>query len=248
MNVKTGEMPHLKDIDVVIHLAGESIAAPLRWTQSKKNKIYDSRIEGTKLLALAIKKHPPKCIICASAIGAYPQSEINKSFNEESPFDSHFLAEVVKDWESSLEDSPSRVVFARLGLVLSPEGGLLKQLLRPFKLGLGAVLGNKNAWWSWIGIDDAVYAIYHLINSTVSGPVNICAPNPVTQKEFTACLAKQLKRPCLFRAPGFIIRFVMGEMGKLLVLSNQKVSSKKLEASGFKFSYPSLKSYFDFSL
>ena len=250
LNTKTGEYPCLNNIDVLMHLAGESIASPIRWSQKKKDEIYNSRITSSKFLKKSIKENPPKVIICASAIGAYPQSHNNECFNEESSFDSHFLAQVVQDWEAALCETKqdSRLVFARFGLVLSPVGGLLKQLLGPFKLGLGAILGNKEAWWSWVALDDAIYALHHLIHTNTAGPVNICSPIPVTQKGFVSALSKKLKRPCLFSAPSFIIRFVMGEMGRLLVLSNQKVSSKKLEESGFKFSFPNLKSYLDFSL
>jgi uncharacterized protein len=233
--------------DAVIHLAGESVVG--RWTAAKKARIRDSRVMGTTTLAdvVARMKTKPRVFIAASAIGFYG-GRGDELLNEESASGTGFLAEVCREWEAAAEpvvQTGVRVVHIRIGVVLSKEGGALGKTLPLFRLGLGGKLGSGRQWWSWIHVDDIVGAVeYILSNETVYGPVNLVAPNPVTNAEFTAVLGKALSRPVIFPAPAFALHLAMGEMADEVLLGSQRVQPKRLLASGYQFRFPELEAAF----
>jgi uncharacterized protein (TIGR01777 family) len=227
--------------NTVIHLAGENIAEK-RWNKKQKQKIYDSRILGTQNLVEKIISSPnkPQTFICASAIGYYGD-RAQALLNEDSDPGTDFVSKVCKDWELATQpllDCGIRVVNLRFGVILSKDGGALKKMLIPFKFGLGGPLGSGQQKFSWVSIDDAIKAIIYILEeSTISGPVNITSPNPVSNKTYTKMLAKQLKRPAFFTMPAFVCRLLFGEMADELLLSSQSVMPKKLIKHGFTFSH-----------
>lgn len=233
-------------IDAVVHLAGESVGEG-RWTPSKKKLILDSRVEGTKLICEAISrlKDKPKVIVSASAIGYYGDRG-DEVLTEESTEGNDFLAKVCVEWESLTRiasENGIRVVNARIGIVLSSDGGALKKMLLPFQMGVGGNMGSGKQYMSWIDIDDLVRIFYHCItNENISGPVNAVAPKPVTNAVFTKTLGKVLNRPTLLPAPKFALTMLLGEMGEALLFGSQNVSADKLIKSGFKFHYADLES------
>lgn len=230
--------------DAVIHLAGESVVG--RWTEAKKKAIRDSRLLGTRNLAtsLAQAKDRPRLFVCASAVGFYGNRG-DKLLTEDSAGGSGFAAELGREWEAASRvaaEAGIRTVNLRIGLVLSPEGGALEKMLIPFKLGLGGRLGPGTQWWSWIHVDDIVGAIHHIMhNESLSGPVNVVAPSPVRNEEFTRVLASVLGRPALFPVPAFAARLAFGEMAQELMLSSQRVVPARLEASGYSFRFRELR-------
>ena len=229
--------------DVIVHLAGENIAS--RWTSGKKAEIENSRVIGTKLLSDTIVnlRKKPSILVCASAIGYYGDRG-DELLNEESASGKGFLAELSQQWEKqteSLMKEGIRVVLLRTGVVLSPKGGALKKMLLPFQLGLGGTIGSGEQYISWISMVDAIGAIYHVImNESLSGPVNIVSPNPLTNYEFTKTLGKVLVRPTIIHVPTFALRIMFGEMADEALLSSTRVEPLKLLKSGFKFEYPVL--------
>ena len=235
---------HLDGFDAVVHLAGENIAAR-RWSAKQKARIRDSRVKGTTLLArtLASLAHPPRVLISASAIGFYGDRG-QDGLTEESTPGTGFLAETAQAWEEATEAAERkgiRVVRLRTGVVLSPAGGALKEMLLPFKLGVGGKVGSGEQWWSWIALDDVIGAIHHaLTRDSVSGPVNLTAPHPVTNAEFTKTLGRVLSRPTIFPMPAFAARLAFGEMANELLLSSTRVEPRKLLATGYSFRYPEL--------
>jgi len=235
--------------DAVIHLAGESIVG--RWTEEKKKAIRESRVLGTRNLAAALAQceAKPRVLVCASAIGFYGNRG-DELLREESPAGQGFLSEVCREWEDSSRIATKagiRTVNIRIGLVLSPKGGALQKMLTPFKLGLGGRIGSGQQWWSWIHVDDIVGAIHHALRSgslgsPMNGPVNLVAPNPVRNGEFTKALASVLKRPALFPVPEFALRLAFGKMAaEQLLLASQRVAPGKLAASGYAFRFPDLR-------
>jgi uncharacterized protein (TIGR01777 family) len=237
------DLSRLENFDAVIHLAGESING--KWSRVKKNEIKRSRKEGTAFLveSLLKTKNPPKIFISASAIGYYGDRD-DEILNEESLPGNDFLADVCKDWERAakpLEEKGIRVVYIRNGLVLHPKGGALKELLLPFKFGLGGAVGSGRQWWSWIALNDllAIYE-YALMHETVSGAVNGVAPNTVTNKQFVKTLGKVMRRPAILPLPAFAISLIFGEMGRTLLLKSQRVIPKKITDAGFTFQYDDL--------
>jgi uncharacterized protein len=233
-------------VDSVIHLAGENIASK-RWSSEQKMKIKQSRVKGTKLIAgtLATLDNPPRTLVSASAIGFYGNRGA-ELLTEESKTGEGFLAAVCRDWEDATRNAESkglRVVHARLGVVLSKEGGALKMMLPPFLMGAGGPLGNGQQYMSWIDLDDAAKAfIYLATEGKVSGAVNVVAPNPETNAAFTKTLAKVIHRPAFFPVPEIGVKVLFGEMGEELLLSSNRVSATKLINCGFKFDYPDLES------
>ncbi len=237
--------------DTIIHLSGESVAG--RWTEAKKKRIRDSRVASTQNLSNALAKAatPPKTFICASAIGYYGNRG-EEILNEESPSGTSFLAEVCREWEAATEVAAHagiRSVNLRIGLVLSPNGGALKQMLLPFRLGLGGKIGSGRQWWSWIHIEDLVCAVHHILqNESLKGSVNMTAPNPATSAEFTKILAEVLKRPAIFPVPAFAARLAFGEFADEGLLASARVMPRKLMESGFEFRnqelQPALKDFF----
>jgi len=226
-------------LDAVINLAGENIADG-RWNKQRKKRIFDSRIDSTRLLSdkLASLAHRPDVFISGSAIGFYG-SRGDDIMDETSSHGSGFLAEIGTAWEQatrSAEDAGIRTVHIRTGIVLSPEGGVLKKMLMPFRLGLGGVIGDGRQYMSWISIDDEVNAIDFLLNNNeLSGPFNLVAPEPVTNREFTRKLGKVLKRPTPFPMPAAVVRLMFGEMGDELLLSGTRVAPVRLQQAGYKF-------------
>lgn len=235
---------YVDGFDAVVHLAGEGIASG-RWTKSKKARIRDSRVKGTRLLCegLARVKNPPRTFICASAIGYYGNRG-DQLLREDSSPGEGFLAEVCKEWEAQsapLRDRGTRIIFLRFGLILSPKGGALGKMLPPFKMGFGGVMGSGNQYMSWIALDDAVAAIVHvLMNHSIRGPVNVVSPNPVRNYDFTRALGEALSAPTILPMPGVLARIIFGEMAKDLLLSSQRVEPTQLQKSGFQFGYPTL--------
>ena len=237
--------------DVVIHLSGENIAG--RWTEQKKRRIRDSRVFSTDFLsrALAQTEQKPNTFICASAIGYYGNRG-DDVLTEESLSGDGFFPEVCCEWEFATESATDvgiRVVNLRTGIVLSRDGGALKPMLLPFKLGLGGRIGSGSQYWSWIHIADFVSAVGHILSgvggrasSPVRGPVNMTTPNPVTNVEFTRTLANVLNRPARLPAPAFALRLVLGELADEGLLASARVVPKKLIESGFQFRFPELKS------
>jgi uncharacterized protein (TIGR01777 family) len=230
--------------EAVIHLAGETVAG--RWTEAKKKAIRESRVQGTRHLADALAKTQsrPRVFICASAIGFYGNRG-DEVLTEASPAGKGFLPEVTREWEAASRiaaDAGIRTVNLRLGLVLSPKGGALKKMLTPFKLGLGGKIGSGQQWWSWIHVDDIVGALHHALQTdSLSGPVNLVAPNPVRNADFTQVLASVLRRPAFFHVPAFAARLTFGEMADELVLSSERVEPAKLRDSGYAFRFAELR-------
>lgn len=240
------ESSKLDGIDAVVHLAGAGIGDK-RWSDAYKLEILESRTKGTKLLASALSEvaNGPRVLLSGSAIGYYGES-LTEEFTESSPAGKGFLADVCVQWEDATEVASKagiRVAHLRTGIVLSPKGGALKKLLPLFKLGAGGRMGNGRQWQSWISIDDEVAAIDHLLTSSLSGAVNLTAPKPVTQAEFTATLARVLKRPALLPVPSFGPKLLLGgELADALLFTGQKVLPKALTADGFTFRHPDLES------
>jgi uncharacterized protein len=237
----------LEEMDAVVHLAGESIAEG-RWTEEKKKRIRDSRVDGTTLLstALASLERPPKTFVCASAIGYYGNRGDELLTEESAPGDD-FLARVCVEWEKATEPAAAekgiRVVNARFGIILSAAGGALAKMLPPFRMGVGGKVGSGKKWMSWIALDDVIAGIkFAISDESLIGPVNFVAPNPVTNEEFTKTLGKVLSRPTIFPVPEFAARLAFGEMADALLLSSQQVAPRRLNESGCHFEYSDLTS------
>ncbi len=233
----------LEGADAIIHLAGEGVASG-RWTEAKKIAIRDSRIEGTRLIArtAAALAHRPKVLLVASGVHYYGDRG-ESELTEDASLGSGFLAEVSRDWEAAVlpaVEAGIRVVVLRIGLVLSPKGGLLATLVPLAKLGLLPVLGNGKQWWSWIGQDDLFGLMLHcLTHPNISGPVNAVAPRPVRMRDFAGSLAGLLERPLSMRIPTVILRSAFGEMAEIATTSTRAVPDA-LRRTGFTFAHPDL--------
>jgi uncharacterized protein (TIGR01777 family) len=230
--------------DAVVHLAGESIVG--RWTDAKKRRIRESRVQGTRNLAAALAAAPqrPQLLISASAIGYYGDRG-EETLREDSSSGDGFLPEVCREWEEAAEPVAKvgiRCVQIRIGVVLSASGGALHAMLLPFRMGVGGKMGSGRQWMSWVHIDDLVGAVQHVIKcDTLRGPVNVVAPNPVRNAEFTKVLSSVLSRPAIFPMPAFAARLVFGQMGDELLLVSQRVEPAKLLTSGYSFKKSDLK-------
>ena len=233
----------LEDFDAVVHLSGENIIG--RWTEKKKNSIRRSRVLSTRCLANLFSglKNPPKTFICASAIGYYGDRG-EERLTERSVAGSGFLPDVCCEWENEANkasDLGVRVINLRIGVVLSPEGGILSSLLFPFKMGLGAVVGSGGQYLSWVSIEDLSRIIVYLLeHEEISGPVNAVSPNPVTNRQFTATLAAILQKPAWLAVPEFAVGLFFGEMGRCTMLAGSMVFPEKLISSGYKFIHEDL--------
>ena len=226
-----------------VNLAGANIFG--RWTPEYKNAIRESRVLSTRHLVQAMAKgsdEKGRVLISASAVGYYGSRE-NQELDESSRPGEDFLALVCRDWEAEAEkakETGARVVTARFGIVLDKSGGSLAKLLPLFRLGLGGPVGSGAQWFSWIALADLVSAVlYCLTHPEMKGPVNLTAPEPVTNRAFAKVLGAKLKRPAILPAPGFAMRMALGEFGSTL-LKGQKALPGKLLASGFRFQYPDL--------
>ena len=249
-NPKSGilDSAALEGADAVIHLSGAGIGDK-RWTDGYRKEILDSRTATTALLAktMASLSRKPSVFLSGSAIGIYGARN-DEQLTEVSTHGTGFLAEVCEQWEAAAKpavDAGIRTVYLRTGIVLSPKGGALKKLLPLFKLGVGGKFGSGKQWQSWISIDDEIGAIEHLLTANVSGAVNLTAPNPVTNAEFTKVLASVLKRPAIVPVPTFAPKIVLGgELADALLFTGQRVIPAALNASGYMFKHTTLESAF----
>jgi hypothetical protein len=232
----------LKEIDAVIHLAGESVRG--RWTRRKKTAIKDTRLTGTANLASGIiaAEVRPKIFISASAMGYYGLTSGDSILTEDSPPGSDFAAEVAAGWEkatNTIQEAGLRVVRLRTSLVLGNEGAL-PALLPPARLGLGGPLAGGHQWWSWIHQDDVTGLVLHALDHTnVAGPLNITAPNPVRQHLFAKTLGSIVNRPAVLPLPGFVLRLFLGEFADGIIHGTRLSANKSLE-SGYMFKFPTL--------
>ncbi|MDX2105105.1 MAG: TIGR01777 family oxidoreductase [Candidatus Melainabacteria bacterium] len=237
----------LEGLHAFIHLAGENIASG-RWTKDKKEEIQQSRVQATSNLieALSSLQTPPANFLCASAIGYYGNRGDETLTEKSSVAKLEFLSGVCREWEKSANSikeifPETRVVNLRFGVVLSKKGGALNKMLPPFQMGLGGPIGNGRQYMSWIDIEDAAGAIIHCLNHTeLSGPVNIVAPNAVTNAEFTKTLADVIKKPAFLPMPDFAAKMVFGQMAEELLLASTRVRPSKLEETGFRYEFPTL--------
>jgi len=237
---------NLEGFAAIVHLAGKSISG--RWSGKFKREVRESRVVGTRTLAIAAAESyrstgQPRVIVAASATGYYGNRG-DEELTEESTPGSGFLAEVCQEWESAATpaaDAGVRVVNLRIGVVLAKHGGALPAMLPAFRVGLGGPVGSGRQYWSWITLDDVVGAFLFALNSEVlHGPVNAVAPAAVRNAEFVRALAKALHRPAIFPLPAFVVRTVFGEMGEALLLGSARVRPAKLEAAGYKYRHPEL--------
>jgi uncharacterized protein (TIGR01777 family) len=236
----TVDMDALAGVDAVIHLAGAGVSDK-RWTKKYKSEILNSRLLGTTTIAKAVAIVKPQVFISASAIGWYGESG-NRAVVESDRVGDDFLAAVCREWESAADLAGDvRTVKLRTGLVLDPTGGALGKMLPIFRFGLGGKLSNGKQWWSWITLHDQIRAIAFLLENKVSGPVNLTSPNPVTNSEFTAGLARALHRPALFPVPALALKIVLGGFSAE-VLGSKKVMPQALTEAGFTFDYPHISS------
>jgi len=234
----------LDGVDTVVHLAGENIAAG-RWTINKKRRIRRSRVDATGHLvrSLAQMQQPPKTFVCASAIGIYGDRG-EEELTESSEPGTGFLADVCRDWEAAAaagEEAGMRVVRLRIGVVLSTQGGALAKMLKPFKLGLGGIVGNGKQYWSWVGLQDVVEVMQETVsNESLRGPINVVSPNAMTNHDFTKVLGSVLRRPTIFPLPAFVAKLMLGEMADELLLGSARVVPEALTTSGFQFQHADL--------
>jgi hypothetical protein len=234
----------LEGLDAVVHLSGENVAGG-RWTNARKVRIRSSRVDSTLTLArgLASLKRRPKVLVSASAVGYYGDQG-GEWVTESSPPAHDFLARVTVDWETAAgpaAEAGIRVAHPRMGVVLSPAGGAMGKLLPPFRLGLGGVVGPGTQYMSWVTIDDAVAALHHaLVDEAVSGPFNLVAPEPVTNREFTETLGRVLGRPAVIPVPAFALKAALGEMADATLLASTRVRPDRLHSSGYRFLFPDL--------
>jgi uncharacterized protein (TIGR01777 family) len=232
----------LVGIDAAVHLSGATIGR--RWSNRRKAEILDSRVSSTDLLAetLASLDPRPSVLVCAGPIGIYGDRG-DEILTEESELGTGFLADVGRAWENACEPARAagiRVVNLRAGIVLAREGGALARLITPFKLGLGGRIGSGRQWWSWVALDDVVGAIRFALETDIAGPVNLVAPNPLTNTQFTKALGKALGRPTILPFPAFAAKAMFGEMADEALLSGQRVLPARLLDAGFPFEYPEI--------
>jgi uncharacterized protein (TIGR01777 family) len=232
----------LATVDVVVNLAGATIGK--RWTRTRRRDIRDSRIRATETITAAIlRSRRPITLINASAVGYYG-SRGDLELTEKSSNGRGYLAEICRDWEGAartVAPGGSRIVMLRTGVVLAPNGGALPRMLLPFRFGVGGRIGDGRHWLSWIDRQDMVRAIQFIIeHPEIRGPVNMVAPNPVTNREFTATVSQVMKKPALFPVPAFVLKLIFGEMAKETILASQRALPAVLAASGFTFTKPTL--------
>jgi uncharacterized protein (TIGR01777 family) len=239
---KTGfvDLEPLRGVDAIIHLAGVGVGDK-RWNKKYKAEILNSRLLGTTAIAHAVTELKPQVFISASAIGWYGESG-NRAVVETDRVGEDFLAAVCREWEGAADLAQnSRTVKIRTGLVLDPTGGALGKMLPLFRFGLGGKLGNGKQWWSWITLHDLIRAIVFILDHPIEGPVNLTAPNPVTNQEFTGALARAMHRPALFPAPAIALKIALGGFSSE-ILGSKKVIPSVLTEAGFEWDYPHISS------
>jgi len=236
----TVDLAPLEGVNAIIHLAGAGVSDK-RWNSKYRATILNSRLLGTTAIANAVATLKPEVFISASAIGWYGETG-SRAVTENDRGGDDFLAAVCREWEAAADLAGDvRTVKIRTGLVLDPTGGALGKMLPLFRFGLGGKLGSGKQWWSWITLHDQLRAIRFLLENKVEGPVNLTSPNPATNQEFTAALARALNRPALFPAPAIALKIALGGFSTE-VLGSKKILPEKLLAAGFTFDYPHLAS------
>jgi uncharacterized protein len=227
-----------------IHLSGANVAAR-RWTKAYKQEIVESRVKTTRVLAEGLAKlpNPPKVLVTASATGIYGDRG-DEILSDDSPAGQGFFPELCTAWEAATRPASEagiRVVHLRFGAVIGPDGGMIAKLLPVFRLGLGGPLGNGRQWVNWVSETDAANAaIFAVEHDSLSGPLNVVAPHPVTNAEFTRTFAHAVHRPAILPAPAFALRAVFGQMADEALLASTRAIPKRLPESGFRFTYPTL--------
>lgn len=230
------DLEPLRGVDAIIHLAGVGVGDK-RWNKKYKSEILNSRLLGTTAIANAVAELKPQVFISASAIGWYGESG-NRAVVETDRAGDDFLAAVCREWEAAADLAGDvRTVKIRTGLVLDPTGGALGKMLPLFRLGLGGKMGNGKQWWPWITLHDQIRAIVFALENPISGPVNVTAPNPVTNQEFTSALARAMHRPALFPAPAIALKIALGGFSSE-VLGSKRVIPHVLQEAGFTWDYP----------
>jgi uncharacterized protein (TIGR01777 family) len=239
----------LDGLDAVVHLAGVSIGSR-RWSEAHKKRVLESRRKGTSLLAKALAdlQRPPSVLVCASGVDYYGDGG-SEVLTEDSPSGQGFLAEVCRAWEGAADparETGIRVVNTRSAIVLSAAGGVLPRILIPFRLGLGGRLGSGRQWWAWISLDDELRAFSFLLRrDDISGPVNLAAPRPVTNAEFTRALGRALGRPTVIPVPSVALRLALTtQMADELLLSGKRVIPARLLDAGFEFVHTDIETAF----
>lgn len=236
----TVDLAPLEGVNAIIHLAGAGVSDK-RWNSKYRATILNSRLLGTTAIANAVATLKPEVFISASAIGWYGETG-SRAVTENDRGGDDFLAAVCREWEAAADLAGDvRTVKIRTGLVLDPTGGALGKMLPLFRFGLGGKLGSGKQWWSWITLHDQLRAIRFLLENKVEGSVNLTSPNPATNQEFTAALARALHRPALFPAPAIALKIALGGFSTE-VLGSKKILPEKLLAAGFTFDYPHLAS------
>ena len=231
--------------EVVVNLVGESMAEG-RWTEARKKKLRDSRVVGTRALVDALRglSERPKVLISASGVGYYGDRG-DEILTESSTAGTGFVADLARDWEAEAlkaEELGVRVVLLRNGLILSRDGGILKKILPPFRLGLGGKIGSGAQWMPWIHLEDAIGLIRHAIeHEAVRGPLNVVAPEPVTNAEFVRAIGEALGRPTALTAPAFALRLAFGSMTDELLLASQRAMPVRTLETGYTFRHPLLR-------
>jgi uncharacterized protein (TIGR01777 family) len=237
----------LAGADAIIHLAGKNIAG--RWTKKFKQEVLESRAQGTRTLANAAaesyrRRGQPRVFVSASGLNYYG-SRGDELLTEESSPGQGFLAEVSRRWEAAsapAREAGLRVANLRIGVVLAHDGGALKPMLLPFRLGLGGRIGSGKQFWSWISFDDVIgVALFALHNDSLRGPVNTVGPAPVRNEEFVRALGRELHRPTIFPLPAWLVHTFLGEMGEELLLTSIRAEPAKLKAAGYSFAHPELR-------
>lgn len=230
----------LDGVDAVVNLCGAGVADK-RWSDARKQVLLDSRTVPTEVLAAAVAEHGVPVLVNGSAIGYYGDTG-DEVVDESSPSGAGFLADLCRRWEAATApaDAHARVVRLRTGLVISPSGGLFGKVKPLFSLFLGGRLGDGRQYMPWVSLDDAVAAIRHVVEHDVSGPVNVTAPSPVTNAEFTRTVGHALHRPTPWVAPAFALKAVLGQMAEEGLLSGQRAVPRALEQHGFQFQHPAL--------
>jgi uncharacterized protein len=234
----------LEDTAAAIHLSGANLSAH-RWTEAYKREIVESRLYTTRALVDLLKRleRPPRSLLCASAVGIYGDRE-DETLTESALPGQGFLADTCRAWEAEADrasEAGIRVVHLRFGVVLSPEGGALKQMLPVFRAGIGGPLASGRQWMSWVMADDLVRAVLHILDGdSLTGPVNLVSPIPVTNADFTRALGRALRRPAALRVPRFALRAALGEIADAAVLPSTRAIPERLAHSGFHFDFPEI--------